>query len=73
MKFRESLLITLNKKLFSDTFSSFFLAIWVNNACKYLTYPKCMTDYHGIFQQGGDQYWSFYVRKLDEGISKMAS
>ena len=37
-----------------------------------MTYPGCLTDFYGTIQQGGDQFWSLYARKLDQGMSNIA-
>lgn len=65
MKFRQSYLMNLNSKLFSQNFIDFFLGFWVSKGCQYLSYPGCPTAYNQIFNQGSDQVWSLLVRKLD--------
>ena len=65
MKFRENILLILNKGLLSKDFTNFFLDFWVKNACTYISTPNCSTDYFSSIKQGGDQFWSMFVRKLD--------
>ena len=65
MRFRESLLVSLNRKLYSSSYENFFMNLWINDSCTYMSYPGCATDFFGIVKEGVDQFWSFFVRKLD--------
>lgn len=36
-----------------------------------MTQPDCSGDPYGIVRQGGDQFWSFVARKLDNLASQL--